>query len=210
MSISQDEYAEQFTSPLSDLAHKVLNHTLDHHPQSHMVSGWVQGQFLRLFSMALQPQRILEIGTFTGFSALCLAEGLAIDGILHTIENREEEAVSAQAHFDNSPFKHHIKLHTGEAKEIIPTLQETWDLVFIDADKTGYETYLDLVMPSLRPGGIILADNVLFHGEVLQDEIKGKNAKAIHAFNEKVRNTPGIEQVLLTIRDGLLMIRKCA
>ncbi len=208
MAVSPDDYAEQFTSKLSSLATEVLTLTLAHHPKSHMVSGAVQGQFLRMFSLLMQPRRILEIGTFTGFSALCLAEGLASDGLLYTLENREEEAVSAQVRFNHAEFANKIRLYTGDAQQIIPTLDETWDLVFMDADKTGYETYLDLVLPNLRTGGIILADNVLFHGEVLQDEIKGKNAKAIHAFNEKVRNTPGIEQVLLTVRDGLMMIRK--
>lgn len=208
MAVSPDDYAAQFTSTLSPFVTEVLTDTLTNHPKAHMVSGAVQGQFLRMFSLIMQPKRILEIGTFTGFSALCLAEGLTTDGMLYTLENRNEDAEAAQLRFDASPFRDKIRLMTGDAKQIIPQIDEIWDLVFVDADKTGYETYLDLVLPNLRTGGFILADNVLFHGEVLQDEIKGKNAKAIHAFNEKVRNTPGIEQVLLTVRDGLMMIRK--
>jgi predicted O-methyltransferase YrrM len=173
-----------------------------------MVSGPVQGQFLRMISLMLQPKYVLEIGTFTGFSALCLAEGLAPEGKLLTIEIREEDAILAQSFFNRSERVHDIHLCLGEAAHIIPTLPFPWDLVFIDADKTGYCDYLDLVLPMVRPGGIILADNVLFHGEVLEEEIKGKNAKAIAAFNEKVRNTQGIDFVLLTVRDGLMMMRK--
>jgi predicted O-methyltransferase YrrM len=187
---------------------EVLNHTLQHHPKHHMVSGHVQGQLLRMFSMMLKPKYVLEIGTFTGFSALCLSEGLQPSGALYTLEIREEDATIAQSYFNRSPRVHQIHLCIGEAARIIPTLRYAWDLVFIDADKTGYCDYLDLVLPQVRHGGIILADNVLFHGEVLQDEVKGKNAKAIAAFNEKVRNTSGITHTLLTVRDGLMMIRK--
>ena len=208
MPITPDEYAELHTSPLSPLLRNVLNHTLQNHPKHHMVSGHVQGQFLRMLSLMLQPKYVLEIGTFTGFSALCLAEGLTNDGRLYTLELREEDAILAQSYFNRSPKVHQMHLCLGEAAHIIPTLPYPWDLVFIDADKTGYCDYLDLVLPMVRPGGIILADNVLFHGEVLEDEIKGKNAKAIAAFNEKVRHTPGIDFTLLTVRDGLMMMRK--
>ncbi len=208
MPITPDEYAELYTSPLTPLLKDVLDHTLQNHPKSHMVSGHVQGQLLQMISLMLQPTYVLEIGTFTGFSALCLAEGLKPDGRLYTLEIREEDATLAQSHFNRSPKVHQLHVCLGEAAHIIPTLPYTWDLVFIDADKTGYCDYLDLVLPRVRPGGIILADNVLFHGEVLEDEVKGKNAKAIAAFNEKVRNTSGIDFTLLTVRDGLMMIRK--
>jgi len=208
MPITPDEYAELHTSPLSPLLRNVLNHTLQNHPKHHMVSGHVQGQLLQIISLMLQPKYVLEIGTFTGFSALCLAEGLKQDGRLYTIEVREEDAILAQSHFNLSPKVHQMHVCLGEAAHIIPTLPYPWDLVFIDADKTGYCDYLDLVLPQVRPGGIILADNVLFHGEVLEQEIKGKNAKAIAAFNEKVRQTPGIDFTLLTVRDGLMIIRK--
>lgn len=208
MPITPDEYAELHSSPLPILLRELLNYTLKNHPKQHMVSGHVQGQFLRMISLMLQPRYVLEIGTFTGFSALCLAEGLTSDGRLYTLEVREEDAIIAQSYFNRSPKVHQIHLGLGEAAHMIPTLPYPWDLVFIDADKTGYCNYLDLVLPMVRPGGIILADNVLFHGEVLEDEIKGKNAKAIAAFNAKVRQTPGINYTLLTIRDGLMMIRK--
>ncbi len=208
MAFSPDQYADMHTSRLPPLLQEVLSYTLEHHPKHHMVSGPVQGQFLRIFSQIIQPKYILEIGTFTGFSALCLAEGLAPGGKLFTLEIREEDALLAQSFFNRSERVHDIHLCVGEAAHIIPTLPYTWDLVFIDADKTGYAQYLDLVLPRVRPGSIILADNVLFHGEVLEDEVKGKNAKAIAAFNDKVRNTDGIEYTLLTVRDGLMMMMK--
>jgi caffeoyl-CoA O-methyltransferase len=208
MPFSPEAYADRYTSPLPPLLQEVLNHTLQHHPKHHMVSGHVQGQLLRMYSQMLQPKYILEIGTFTGFSALCLAEGLQLGGMLYTLELRAEDAQTAQAYFDRSDRAAQIQLCQGDANKLIPTLAHAWDLVFIDADKTGYSNYLDLVLPQVRPGGIILADNVLFHGEVLEEEIKGKNAKAIAAFNDKVRQTPGIDFTLLTIRDGLMMIRK--
>ncbi len=208
MHFTPEEYAELHTTPLPALHQEVLTHTIQNHPKHHMVSGIVQGQFLRMVSQIMQPKYILEIGTFTGFSALCLAEGLRTDGSLYTLEVREEDAVTAQSFFNRSPYVHQIHLCLGDANHIIPTLYYLWDLVFIDADKTGYCDYLDLVLPKVSPGGIILADNVLFHGEVLEDEVKGKNAKAIAAFNEKVRNTSGIDFTLLTVRDGLMMIRK--
>ncbi len=209
MPVDIDHYAKQHTSPLSPLLQEVMDFTHTHHPKHHMISGQVQGQFLQMISRLMQPARILEIGTFTGFSALCLAEGLTQGGQLHTLELRDEDAKTAQSFFDRSPFKAQIKLHIGPALETLKFLNEEWDLVFIDADKTGYGDYLDLVLPNLRQGGVILADNVLFHGEVLEDEIKGKNAKAIAAFNEKVRNTPGITHTLVTLRDGLMIIQKC-
>lgn len=208
MPIEASQYADQHCSALSPLLQEILQYTLAHHPHAHMISGQVQGLFLQMISRMLQPKRILEIGTFTGFSALCLAEGLATGGQLITLEMREADAETAQQYFDRSPFKDHIKLLQGDARAIIPTLNETWDLVFIDADKTSYIDYYEMVLPQLRTGGYLLADNVLFHGEVLQDEVKGKNAKAIAAFNAHVQADPRTEKVLLTIRDGLLLIRK--
>jgi predicted O-methyltransferase YrrM len=155
-----------------------------------------------------KPMHILEIGTFTGYSALCLAKGLDPSGVLHTIESRLEDAQTASNYFSQSKYANQIKLHIGDAKEIIPTLQGMFDLVFIDADKTGYIEYYEMMVPLLAKGGVIIADNVLFHGEVLEDTISGKNAVAIHAFNEHVKNDPRTTQVLLTIRDGMLLIQR--
>ena len=203
-----EQYAQRFSAPLDAVLQEVEQFTLQNHPHAHMLSGAVQGKFLEMISCMLQPKRILEIGTFTGFSALCLVKGLREEGVLHTIELREEDAGTAQHYFEQANVTHKIKLHTGNAMEIIPALHEEWDLVFIDADKTGYIDYYELTLPRIKTGGFILADNVLFHGEVLQEPLKGKNAKAIQAFNEHVLNDKRVEQVLLTVRDGLLLIKK--
>jgi predicted O-methyltransferase YrrM len=201
-------YAEQFTSPEDALLQDVHRQTREQHPQSHMLSGPVQGKFLELVSTMLQPRQVLEIGTFTGYSALCLAKGLAPGGRLHTIECRMEEAAKSQENFNRSGYHDRIQLYVGNALDIIPQLHETWDLVFIDADKVNYTAYYKLVLPAVRKGGVILADNVFFHGEVLQPVVKGKNAIAIQAFNEYVRQDESVEKVMLTMRDGLMLIIK--
>ena len=152
--------------------------------------------------------RILEVGTFTGYSALCLAKGLKEGGFIHTVEIREEDANKAKAVFERSVTKEKIILHIGDALKIIGELDEIWDLVFIDADKENYVNYFNLVLPKLRPKGFILADNVLFHGQVLEKEIKGKNAKAIQQFNEYLLQRSDVEKLLLPVRDGLMIIRK--
>jgi len=139
---------------------------------------------------------------------LCLAEGLQPNGEIHTIELREEDAATAKKNFDNSNYKENIKLHVGDAKKIIPTLKEEWDIVFIDADKTSYIEYYELTLAQLNKNGFILADNVLFHGQVLNENISGKNAKAIHEFNLHVAADHRTEQVLLSVRDGISIIRK--
>ena len=203
-----EAYAAHFTSPENALTAEVNRQTLENHTQYHMLSGHVQGKFLSFISTIQRPKYVLEIGTFTGYSALWLAEGLTADGELHTIELREEDAVTSKANFSKSDRNNQIHLHLGNAKEIIPQLDRNWDLVFIDADKTSYIDYYELVVPRLNAGGIILADNVLFHGQVFEEPISNKNAKAIQAFNEHVMNDPRTEQVLVTIRDGVLMIKK--
>lgn len=202
------QYAERFTSAEDELLQEINEYTVAHHPKAHMLSGKVQGKFLEMISCMLKPARVLEIGTFTGYSALCLAKGLAIDGQLHTFELREADAAVAQDFFNRSVFKEKIFLHIGDAHQMIGELDETWDLVFIDADKTGYEDYFKLVLPKLRPGGFIFVDNTLFHGQVLEKEVRGKNALAVHRFNEFLRQQTGIEHVLLPLRDGLTLVRK--
>lgn len=201
-------YSDVFTTPADPLLQMILDETRAAHQKAHMLSGEVQGQFLSMLSCIKKPKHILEIGTFTGYSALCLAKGLDPNGKLHTIENRIEDGEKAAEYFAKSLDGHKIELHVGDAKEIIPTLQFAWDMVFIDADKTGYIEYYEMVVPFLAKGGIIIADNVLFHGEVLENTISGKNAMAIHAFNEHVKNDPRTTQVLLTIRDGMLLIQR--
>lgn len=201
-------YASTYSSKLSPLLEEIEQYTKANHPEAHMLSGPLQGRFLALVSQLLRPRRVLEIGTFMGYSALCLAEGLSEDGQLHTIELRDVDADRAAGYFARSNRADRIILHRGNALGIIPTLDETWDLVFIDADKPGYSDYYRLVLPRVRPGGLIIADNVLFHGQVLESPIEGKSAKAIQAFNELVGADEGVEKVMLTIRDGLFFIRK--
>jgi len=201
-------YAEQFTSAEDPLLHELAENTYRDHPQSNMLSGHWQGKFLEMVSYMLRPSRILEIGTFLGYSALCLSKGLLNGGRVHTIELRKEEADVALQNFHNAKATDKIILHLGNALEIIPTIRETWDLVFIDADKVNYTNYYELVLPLIKKGGYILADNTLFHGEVLSEPVKGKNAIAIHAFNQHVQNDSRVEHVFITIRDGLMLIRK--
>jgi caffeoyl-CoA O-methyltransferase len=201
-------YIEKNTSSFDGLLQQIIDETNATHPHAHMLSGVVQGRFLQMISVMVKPLKVLEIGTFTGFSALCLAEGLQAQGIIHTIEIREEDAIVSQNNFNKSKYALQIKLHVGNAKDIIPTLQEEWDLIFIDADKTSYIDYYELTLPQLKKGGFILADNVLFHGQVLEENITGKNAKAIHLFNEHIAEDDRTQQVILSIRDGITLIQK--
>jgi caffeoyl-CoA O-methyltransferase len=201
-------YAERYSSPEDPALSRVSSDTLSSHPKAHMLSGHLQGKFLQFISTLVQPVNILEIGTFTGYSAIYLSKGLQPGGKLHTIELRDEEVLKARQNFNIAGVQDKIILHAGNALQIIPALKELWDLVFIDADKVNYIEYYRLVLPALRKGGVILADNVLFHGEVLEDRIKGKNALAIQAFNEYVRNDSSVDVVILTIRDGLSFIIK--
>lgn len=201
-------YAEQFSSSEDTLLKEVNEYTHQQHPEYHMLSGHLQGKVLEMISCMIRPQRILEIGTFTGYSALCLAKGLAADGQLHTIELREADAQKARAFFDRSEYAGRIISHTGNALDIVPKLAENWDLVFIDADKPAYIQYFNLVFPHLRKNGFILADNIFFHGSVFEVETKNKSAKGIKAFNEFVKSRTDIEKLVLTIRDGLYLIKK--
>lgn len=202
------QYAEKYSSAEDPLLKEISDYTVQHHPEHHMLSGNIQGKLLEMISCMLRPERILEIGTFTGYSALCLAKGLKEQGKLHTIELREEDARVARAYFDRSDYASQIISYTGNALEIIAGLEENWDLVFIDADKPSYIEYFNLVFPRLRKNGFILADNILFHGQVLKEEVKGKSAKGIQAFNDFIKERADIEKVVLTIRDGLYLLRK--
>jgi predicted O-methyltransferase YrrM len=202
------QYAEKYTSAEDVLIAEVGMYTYTNHAHAQMLSGHLQGKFLEMISCMLRPKRILEVGTFTGYSALCLAKGLVDDGILHTIELREEDAATAKSFFDRSFYKNKIIIHVGEALDIIGEIDETWDLVFLDADKENYINYFNRVMPKVKTNGFILADNVLFHGQVLEDEIKGKNAIAIQAFNDMLLERKDVERMLLPLRDGVFLIRK--
>ena len=203
------EYSEKYTTPEDELLHEVAHYTYTQRKaQAQMLSGHLQGKLLAMNSCMIAPKKVLEIGTFTGYSALCLARGLQKDGQLHTVELRADDADKAKSYFDRSFYKEQIILHIGNALEIVGELEEVWDLVFIDADKENYISYFNLVFPYVRPNGFILADNVLFHGQVLEEEIKGKNAKAIQAFNDFILERTDIEKLMLPVRDGLYLIRK--
>lgn len=206
-----DKYAETYTSPESKVLAALNRETNMKVDKPVMLSGHIQGAFLQMVSHMLKPLNVLELGTFTGYSAICLAQGLQKDGHLHTIDINEELEDMCFRYFCEAGLEGKITQHIGKAADIIPTLSETFDLVFIDADKPNYGNYYDMVFDKVRMGGIILADNVLFEGDViLPEEQQSKNARAMHAFNDKVRKDHRVEQVLLPLRDGIMMMRKIA
>ena len=169
-----------------------------------MITGHYQGRVLSLISRLIRPRAILEIGTYTGYSALCLAEGLLAEGVLHTIDKNEELIGMQRRYFDRSPYGSQILQHTGFALECIPKIEETFDLVFIDADKQEYPEYFEMVLPKVRQGGLILLDNVLWSGKVLEPiDPKDRATQVLVNFNKKLTADPRIRTVLLPIRDGL-------
>lgn len=174
-----------------------------------MLSGHLQGRILKMFCRMLRPRRVLEIGTYTGYATLCMAEGLEPDGLIHTIEINDEMEDFIRKYLERSPQKDKVRLHLGDAMEIIPGLDETFDLVFIDADKRLYCEYYDLVFPLVRPGGLILADNTLWDGKVIEEvHPADKQTQGILIFNEKVKQDNRVEKVILPLRDGLTIIWK--
>ena len=203
-----NDYVDQYSNATPQHLKAMYEAILAEHPHAHLQSNWNQGGFLAFMSKMLQPKYIIEIGTFNGFSTLCLAEGLSKGGQLDTIEIREEDANRAKGYFNQYGHGKNIQQHIGDAKTIISELPQLFDLAFIDADKTGYIDYYTLLKPKMSPNGIIIADNTLFHGEVLEEKISGKSAKAIQAFNEMVAADSETEKLILTIRDGLTLIRK--
>ncbi len=200
-------YAELHTSPESDLLKRINRDTHAKVSMPRMLSGHLQGRFLSMISCMIRPRRILEIGTYTGYSALCLAEGLAPGGKLVTVDVNEELETKVRNYFNEAGLTERIDFRIGDAAAIIPSLNETFDLIFIDADKENYSRYFDLVIDKVREGGIILADNVLWSGKVIQDKTD-KDTRAIMEFNRKIQANQRVENVLLPIRDGILMIRK--
>ena len=176
--------------------------------QPRMITGHFQGRVLSLLSKIIAPQNILEIGTYTGYSAICLAEGLQKNGELHTIEINEELHSFQRKYFDRSDFGAQIIQHTGDALDIIPTLDLTFDLVFIDAQKVNYDAYFEAVIQKTKPGSVILSDNVLWSGKVVEPVPKSHKATlALKAYNKKLQNDPRVDTVLLPIRDGLTLSR---
>lgn len=202
-----EEYIEAHTRPAGEHLESLERETYQKVLMPRMVSGHLQGQVLRMLSLMIRPKRILEIGTFTGYSAICMADGLAEDGRLITLDINEELEAMVKKYIGASTHAAKIDYRLGDATQIIPTLNETWDLVFIDADKENYARYFDMVIGSVRPGGFIIADNVLWSGKVLQDKMD-KDTRAIADFNDKVQADPRVENVLFAIRDGLMVMRK--
>ena len=202
-----EQYIEQHTTDeqpvLAALNRKT--HTDVLLPQ--MLSGKVQGQFLQILSHMLRPRRVLEIGTFTGYAAICLAAGLQDDGKLYTIDINEELEPMVKDHLLAAGLQEKIFPLIGRAKDIIPTLDETFDLVFIDADKQNYSLYYDLVIDKVRSGGIILADNVLWSGKIINEK-KDKDTQHLADFNDKIQQDSRVENVIVSIRDGIMMMRK--
>ncbi len=171
-----------------------------------MLSGPLQGRFLSLISKLLQPEKILEIGTFTGYATLCLAEGLTQNGTIYTVDCNEELVYLQQKYFQQSPKASQIKSLLGAALTVIPNLEGPFDLVYLDADKINYDHYFEMILPKMRKGGLILSDNVLWDGKVLE-EVPPKDAvtKALQAYNQKLKNDPRIDSVMLPLRDGLTL-----
>src|SRR5436190_23460742 len=200
-------YSESHTSGESEVLRELREHCYAHYEDSSMLSGFFQGRVLSMLAHMVQPQVVLEIGTYLGYSALCLAEGLAEGGKVITLDIQEDSNTVARSYVEKTEYKDKIEFILAPAVNIIPNLAETFDLVFIDADKPNYSNYYNLVFDKLRPGGFIIADNVLGSGRVL-DEEKYENTQALSEFNELVLADERVENVLLPIRDGLMIIRK--
>ena len=202
-----EKYIEQFSSKEDEVLSELSRETHLKVQMPQMVSGNIQGQFLEMISGLIRPKRVLEIGTFTGYSAIALAKGLTDDGLLYTIDVNEELQPMCARYFEKAGLTSKIKHLIGDARKIIPELNETFDLVFIDADKVNYANYYDLVFDKVRAGGLIIADNVLWSGKVL-DEKKDKDTLAIHQYNEKVSADKRVKNFILPLRDGLNIVQK--
>jgi len=203
-------YCESITSPEDTLLKKITRETQAKVLMPRMISGHLQGKMLELFVKMAQPKTILEIGTYTGYSGICLARGLKPDGKLITLDINDELETMVRVFFEESGLANQIDYRLGNAREIIPTLEGPFDFVFIDADKFFYSEYFDLVIDKVPSGGLILADNVLWSGKILVEKGQkiDKDTKALLDFNLKVQNDPRVENILLPIRDGVLMARK--
>ena len=202
-----EEYARLHTEPENDLLKELVRETHAMVLQPRMLSGHFQGRFLSFIAKVYQPSLILEIGTYTGYSALCLAEGLKQGGRLITIDVNEELETFTRSFFDRSSYKKQIDYRIADAAVEIPAIEGPIDLVFIDADKRNYALYFDLVIDKMRSGGLILVDNVLWSGKIIEEAAKDKSTQALRDFNTKVANDARVEPLLLPIRDGLFLLR---
>ncbi|MBL7815708.1 MAG: O-methyltransferase [Saprospiraceae bacterium] len=202
-----EQYAEAHTTPESAVLQSLVRETHLKTLAPRMLSGHLQGRFLSLIAKLMQPRRVLEIGTFTGYSALCLTEGVADGGVLYALEGNDELKHIIEKYIEKSGYQDKIKLLIGNALEIIPTLDEFFDLVFIDAGKRDYPQYWDLVVEKTRSGGLILADNVLWSGKIVEEK-KNLDTQILDSFNKKVLTDDRVECLLLPLRDGLMMALK--
>lgn len=204
-----EEYCEAHSTPEPELLYRLNRETNLKVMNPRMLSGHIQGMFLTSLVRMMQPKAVLEIGTYTGYAAICLAEGLPDEGIIDTIEIDVELEDIIRKYFSQYSKKEKINLHIGDAVEVIPTLDKTYDLVFMDADKEEYIRYYELVLPKVRKGGYILADNVLWSGKVLQEVKSGdKDTPAIRQFNDYVLHDERVRNFLLPLRDGIMVIEK--
>ena len=204
-----DDYAEKYTTPELPVLAALNRETNMKRGDAVMLSGHLQGAFLQMMSHMIRPKRVLEIGTFTGYSAICLAQGLKPGGLLHTIEIDEELQEISSRYFKEAGLQDKIMQHIGKAADVIASMNESFDLVFIDADKSNYGLYYDLIFDKVPVGGYILADNVLYGGEVVRPKgEQSKNGQAIYNFNKKIKADKRIEHILAPIRDGLMVMRK--
>ena len=202
-----ENYINQHSSAPSALLHELERDTHLRCLMPQMCSGHQQGRLLALLSKMLRPKRILEIGTFTGYSALCLAEGLTDGGHLHSIDNNAEIMDMAQSYVDRSPYREQITLHEGPGLDWIQRLDQPWDLVFIDADKENYPRYLEALLPKLQVGAILLADNVLWSGKIADPAADDDETKALRSYNRMVMENPRLEAMILSVRDGISLAR---
>jgi caffeoyl-CoA O-methyltransferase len=205
-----EQYIDQHCTPEDPILEELYRQTHIRFLNPNMVSGHLQGKFLEFISFMIQPMNILEIGTFTGYSAICLSKGLKPGGKLITIELNDELTDFAHSYFIRAGAEKKIIQMTGIAQEIIPELDQMFDLVFIDGDKREYEEYYKMIINKVRPGGFILADNVLWGGHVTEDETNDPQTRGIISFNNMIMNDSTVEKVILPLRDGLMLIRKKA
>ena len=207
------QYAEQYTGAEPQHLKELNRYTHSSVMKSRMLSGHLQGRFLAMISRIIKPAYVLDIGTYTGYSALCLAEGLSQEGRVYTIDNNEEVTSVAKRFIDMSPYTDQISLVIGDAMEELPRLNGTvphWDLIWIDAEKSQYADYYRLCIDKLRPGGIIMADNVLWSGKVIDDKalLNDEDTKVLHEFNKMIASDDRLMNLLLPIRDGIMMMMK--
>jgi caffeoyl-CoA O-methyltransferase len=204
-----EQYAIEHSKPEGSVLEDLNRETWAKVLRPRMLSGHLQGKILETFSYMIKPQRVLEIGTYTGYSAICMAQGLAKDGKLITIDINDEIAHIANTYFEKAGLKDRIDFRVGDARKIIPSLNETWDMVFIDADKENYGVYFDLIFDRVRPGGFIIADNVLWSGKVMDPyDVLDEETKSLVDFNNRIMNDSRVDNVLMPVRDGLMVIRK--